>query len=77
MKIGKGNKEALEDYNKVSFYKCYLRNLQVVGSGFQVGVLSLNSRILAFIIVWILTQRGHNDVVLHEEDLILMFCIMN
>jgi len=35
------------------------------------------SRILEFIIMWILTPRGHNHVVLHEEDLILMNCIMN
>jgi len=27
--------------------------------------------------VWILTPRGHNHVVLHKEDLILMNCIMN
>jgi len=48
-----------------------------VGKGFQVGGLSLNPRILTFIIVWILTPRGHNHAVLHEEDLILMFFIIN
>jgi len=27
--------------------------------------------------VWILTPRGHNHALLHEEDLILMYCIIN
>jgi len=77
LKIGKGNIEALDDYNKVFFYNSCLRNPQAMERGFQVGGLSLNPRILTFIIVWILTPCGHNHVVLHEEDLILMFCIMN
>jgi len=32
---------------------------------------------LAYIIAWKLTPREINHVVLHEEDLILMHCIMN
>jgi len=44
---------------------------------FQVGGLTLNSRLIVFFIVWILTPRGHNHAVLHEEDLIHMYCIIN
>jgi len=77
LKLGKGTIEGLEEYNKVTFYRSCLRNPQAAGKGFQVGGLSVYPRILAFIIVWILTSRGHNHVVLHEEDLILMNCIRN
>ena len=77
LKLGKGTIEGLEDYNKGTFYRSCLRNPQVVGKGFQVGGLFVYSRIMAFIIVWILTPRGHNHAVLHEEDLIVMYCIMN
>jgi len=45
--------------------------------GFQVGGLALNPRLIAFFIVWILTPRGHNHIVLNKEDLILMYCIIN
>ena len=77
LKLGKGTIEGLQEYNKVTFYISCLRNPQATGKGFQVGGLAVYPRILAFIIVWILTPRGHNHVVLHEEDLILMNCIMN
>jgi len=77
LKLGKGTIEGLEDYNKVTFYSSCLRNPQVVGKGFQVGGLSVYPRIMAFIIVWILTPRGHNHAVLHEKDMILMYRIMN
>jgi len=45
--------------------------------GFNVGGLAMNPRIIAFIIAWVMKPRGHNHVVLHEEDLILMYCILN
>ena len=44
---------------------------------FHVGNLTLIPRLLAHIIAWQLTPRGMNHVVLHEEDLILLYCIMN
>jgi len=45
--------------------------------GFQVGGLALSPRLVAFFIVWILTPRGHNHAVLHKEDLIHMYCLIN
>jgi len=44
---------------------------------FNAGNLNLTPRILAYIIAWQLTPRGSNHVVLHEEDLIFPYCIMN
>jgi len=77
MKIGKGNIEALVDYNKITFYRSCLRDQRGIMRQFNVGGLAMNPRIIAFIIVWIMTPRGHNHTVLHEEDLILMYCIVN
>jgi len=77
IKLGRGTIEGLEDYNKVTFYRSCLRNPGVAGKGFQVCGFSVYPRVLAFIIVWILTPPGHNHAVLHEEDLILMNCLMN
>jgi len=44
---------------------------------FRAGNLNLTPRLLAYIIPWQLIPRGTNQVVLHEEDLILLYCIMN
>jgi len=44
---------------------------------FLAGNLTLIPRLLAHIIAWQLTPRGSNHVVLHEEDLILLYCIIN
>jgi len=44
---------------------------------FHAGNLNLIPRLLAHIIAWKLTPRGSNHAVLHEEDLILFYCIMN
>jgi len=44
---------------------------------FHAGSLTLIPRLLAHIIAWQLTPRRSNHVVLHEEDLILLYCIMN
>jgi len=77
LKIGKENTEELDDYNKITFYRSCLRNPQAVTRGFQVEGLSLIPRLIAFIVVWIITPRGHNHAVLYEEDLILMYCIIN
>ena len=77
LKISKGNIEALADYNKISFCKNCLRDMRGIMRGFSVRGLTMNPRIITFIIVWIMTPRGHNHAVLHEEDLILMYCIVN
>jgi len=44
---------------------------------FHAGNLNLTPRLVAYIIAWQLIPRGTNHVVLHEEDLILLYCIMN
>ena len=65
-----------------------LRSGQQAGSGclknphskvrnFSVGGLKLNERLVAFIVSWILTPRGGNHSTLSEEDLLLIYCIMN
>jgi len=42
-----------------------------------VGGLSIIPRLLSYIVIWILTPRGFNHVVLTEDDLILMYCLVN
>ena len=44
---------------------------------FSVGGLKLDERLVAFIVSWILTPRGSNHSTLCEEDLLLIYCIMN
>ena len=47
-----------------------MRNISVCGS-------KLDESHVAFIISWILTPRGSNHSTLSEEDLLLIYCIMN
>jgi len=75
--VGKGNTTNLEDFNKVQFFKTCLRNPNTAMKGYHVGGLSLTPLILAFIVIWLLTPRGYNHVVLTEEDLIMMYCLMS
>ena len=75
--MGKENIATLENFNKIHFFKSYLRNPHATMKGFHVSGLAMNPRITAFIIVWIITPRGHNHASLHEEDLILMYCVLN
>jgi len=42
-----------------------------------VGGLKLNERFVAFIMSWMLTPRESNHSVLTEEDLVLIYYIMN
>jgi len=74
--VGRGNTTDLEDFNKVQFFKTCVRNPNTTMKGYHVGGLSLTSRIIAFIVIWLLTPRHFNHVVLTEEDLILMYCLM-
>jgi len=46
-----------------------------LGANNNVGGLAAIPRILAYIVIWILTPRGFNHATLTEEDLILMYCI--
>jgi len=66
LKVSKGNTVGIQGFNKMQFYRSCVRNN-----------LTLIPRLLAYIIAWKLTPRGSNHVVLHEEDLILLYCIMN
>jgi len=44
---------------------------------YSVGGLSIIPRLLSYIVIWILTPRGFNHAVLTEDDLILMYCLVN
>ena len=44
---------------------------------FLVGWLKLDERLIAFIVSWIITPRGSNHSTISEEDLLLIYCIMN
>jgi len=74
LRINKGNLGVVEDFNKVRYYKSYLKNLQAQVRTCSVGGLKLYERVLALIVTWILTPRGSNHSVLteyllhHEED---------
>jgi len=41
------------------------------------GGLKLDERLIAFIVSYIVTPRGNNHSTLSEEDLLLIYCIMN
>jgi len=41
------------------------------------GGLKLNEKLIAFIVYWIVTPRGSNHSTLSEEDLLLIYYIMN
>ena len=75
--MSKGNTAGIQGFNKMHFYRSYVRNPTELVARFQVGNLTLIPRLLAHIIAWQLTPRGSNHVVLHEEDLILLHCMMN
>ena len=73
--VTRGNSADLGSFNKVQFYKSCLRDQLYVSRTYNVGGLAAIPRILAYIVIWILTSRGFNHATLTEEDLILMYCI--
>jgi len=77
MKISKGNTAGIQGFNKMQFYRSCVRNHAEPVARFHVGNLTIIPRLLAYIIAWQLTPRGSNHATLHEEDLILLYCIMN
>jgi len=77
LRINRGNLGVVEDFNKIQFYKGCLKNLHSKVRNFAVGGLKLDERLVAFIVSWILTPRGNNHSTLSEEDLLLIYCIMN
>jgi len=74
--VSRGNTTELGNFNKVQFYKSCLRNQDSTYRTFSFGGLVATSRILAYIVIWLLTPRGFNHATLTEEDLILMYCLM-
>jgi len=74
--VSRGNTTELGNFNKVQFYKSCLRNQETASRTFNVGGLAAILRILAYIVIWLLTPCGFNHATLIEEDLILMYCLM-
>ena len=74
--IGKNNTVGLEMFNKAQFFKSCLRNPNNEFRSYSVARLVVTPRILAFIVIWMLTSRGFNHVVLIEEDLMIMYCLI-
>ena len=70
-------RKALEDFNKTQFFKTCMRNPNEEVKSFGVGKLAITSRILKLLIVWILTPRGSNHATFTEEDLMLLYCLIN
>jgi len=77
LRINKGNIWVVEEFNKMQYYRSCLKNPQSKVRNFFLGGMKLNERIIAFIVSWMLTPRGRNHSVLTEEDLHLIYCIMN
>jgi len=66
----------LEEFNKVQFFKSCVRNHNTESRNYSVGGLAITPHILAFIVIWLLIPRGFNQVVLTEEDLMLIYCLL-
>ena len=66
--VTKGNSADLGGFNKVQFYKSCLRDQSSVSKTYNVGGLAAIPRILAYIVIFILTPRGFNHATLTEED---------
>jgi len=73
--VGRGNMEAIGEFNKVEFFKSCLRNPQAVTRGYPIGGLKMNLWIIASTITWQLIPCGCNHVVIAEEDLMLIYYI--
>jgi len=77
LRINKGNLAVIEEFNKIQFNKNCLKNPFSKVINFSVGGLKLDERLIAFIVSWIIPPRGSNHSTLYEEDLLLIYCIMN
>jgi len=77
LRINRGNLGVGEDFNKIQFYKGCLKNPHSKVRNSSVGGLKLDERLVAFIVSWILTPWGSNHSTLFEEDLLLIYYIMN
>jgi len=70
-------KRVLDDFNKTVFYKACMRYPGEDVKSFGVGKLAMTPRILNLLIVWMLTPRGNNHATLTEDDLMLLYCLIN
>jgi len=77
VRINKGNLGVIKEFNKMQFYKNCLKNPLLKVRKFSVGGLKLGERLIAFIVSWTITPRGSNHSTLFEEDLLLIYYIMN
>ena len=77
LRINKGNLGVIKEFNKMQFYKNCLKNPLSKVIIFSIGGLKLDERLIAFIVFWIVTPKGSNHSTLSEEDLLLIYCIMN
>ena len=77
IRINRGNLGIVEEFKKMQFYKSCLKNPLSKVRNFSVGGLKLDERLIAFIVSWIITPRGSNHSTISEEDLLLIYCIMN
>jgi len=60
--VGRSHAVRLERFNKVQFFKSCLRNPNTKSRSYLVGGLAVTPRILAFIVIWLLTPIGFNHV---------------
>ena len=77
VRINKDNLGVIEEFNKMQFYKNCLKNHLSKLRNFSIGGLKLDERLITFIVSWIITPRGSNHSTLSEEDLLLIYYIMN
>jgi len=75
--VSRANVADLGGFDKVQFFKSCLRNPNCTMRSYSMGGLSIIPRLLSYIVIWILTPRGFNHAVLTEDDLILMYCLVN
>jgi len=75
--VSRANVTDLGAFDKVQFFKSCLKNPNSTMRSYSVGGLSIIPRRLSYIVIWILTPRGFNHAVLTEDDLILMYCLVN
>jgi len=54
-----------------------VRNLGEQTHNFHVGRLCVDERLLALIVIKIISPRGSNHSSLNEGDLVVMYCIQN
>jgi len=75
--VSRANVADLGGFDKVQLFKACLRNPNSSIRSYSVGGLSIIPRLVAYIVICLLTPRGFNHVVLTEDDLILMYCLIN